>query len=43
MTGTECPAALQDGTVRLLLDMDVRFDGDWLPAAHGVDGDLLIL
>lgn len=43
MTGTECPTALQDGTIRLLFDMEVWFYRNWFPAADWVNGDLLIL
>lgn len=43
MTGTERPAALQDGTIRLLFDVEVRFHRNRFPAADWVDGDLLIL
>lgn len=43
MTRAEGPAALQHRTVRLLLHMDVRLHRDRLPAAHRVDGDLLVL
>ncbi len=43
MTGAERPAALQHGTIRLLLHVDVGLHGNRLPAAHRVDGDLLVL
>lgn len=43
MTWADRPAALQHRAVGLLLDVDVRFDRDGSPAAHRVDGDLLIV
>lgn len=43
MTGAERTAALQHGAVGLLLHMDVGFNRDRLPAAHRIDGYLLIL
>lgn len=43
MTWADRPAALEDGAVGLLLDVDVRFDRHRSPAAHRVDGDLLIV
>lgn len=43
MTWADRPAALQHRAVGLLLDVDVRFDRHRSPAAHRVDGDLLIV
>lgn len=43
MTRADGPAALEDWAVGLLLDVDVWFDRHGSPAAHGVDGDLLVV
>lgn len=43
MTRADCSATFQDRTIRLLLNVDVWFDGHRSPAAHRVYGDLLIV
>lgn len=40
---TDGAAAFQDRTVGLLLYVQVRFDRNRPPAAHGIDGDLLVV
>lgn len=41
--GAHGAAALQHGPVGLLLDVHVRLHGHGLPAARGVNGDLLVV
>lgn len=42
MTGAQRAAPFQNWPVRLLFDMEVRFDRNRFPTAHWVDGDFFI-